>query len=93
MNNNLIKILSYKAPMNVDHTGGIDIAYLRVIVFDNGKIAPVTIAVIGSNRRMCGIKFSVFNADESIENGVFLPVSQSEWDTRVMEKQKIKASV
>ena len=49
--------------------------YFRVIVFDNGKIAPVTISVIGSNRRMCGIKFSVFSADESIENGVFLPVS------------------
>ncbi|CAD8211824.1 unnamed protein product [Paramecium pentaurelia] len=68
-------------------------SYRRVIAFDNGKIAQVTIQVIGSNRRMCGIKFSVFNVDETIENGVFLPVSQSEWDTRAMEKQKIKASV
>ncbi|CAD8114766.1 unnamed protein product [Paramecium primaurelia] len=68
-------------------------SYRRVIAFDNGKIAQVTIQVIGSNRRMCGIKFSVFNIDETIENGVFLPVSQSEWDTRAMEKQKIKASV
>ncbi|CAD8194061.1 unnamed protein product [Paramecium octaurelia] len=68
-------------------------SYRRVIAFDNGKIAQVTIQVIGSNRRMCGIRFSVFNVDETIENGVFLPVSQSEWDTRAMEKQKIKASV
>ncbi|CAD8209432.1 unnamed protein product [Paramecium octaurelia] len=68
-------------------------SYRKVIAFDNGKIAQVTIQVIGSNRRMCGIKFAVFNVDETIENGVFLPVSQSEWDTRAMEKQKIKASV
>ncbi|CAD8201875.1 unnamed protein product [Paramecium pentaurelia] len=68
-------------------------SYKKVIAFDNGKISQVTIQVIGSNRRMCGIKFSVFNIDETIENGVFLPVSQIEWDTRAMEKQKIKASV
>lgn len=42
--------------------------------------------MIGANRRMCGVKFAVFNIDETIENGVFLPVSQSEWDTRAMEK-------
>lgn len=35
---------------------------------------------------MCGIKFSIFNIDETVEHGVFLPVSQIEWDTKAMER-------
>ncbi|CAD8198363.1 unnamed protein product [Paramecium octaurelia] len=68
-------------------------SYKRMILYDNSKISVVTIQVIGANRRMCGVKFSVFNVDTSQEIGVYLPTSQGEWDLRSLDKQKIKSSV
>jgi len=57
-----------------------------MILFDNGHLAPVTMSVIGSNRRMCGVKLSVYSVDDSQEYGVFLPTSQGEWDMRAIDK-------
>ncbi|CAD8175655.1 unnamed protein product [Paramecium pentaurelia] len=68
-------------------------SYKRMILYDNSKISVVTISVIGANRRMCGVKFSVFNIETTQEIGVYLPTSQGEWDLRSLDKQKIKSSV
>ncbi|CAD8188832.1 unnamed protein product [Paramecium octaurelia] len=68
-------------------------SFKRMILYDNSKISVVTISVIGANRRMCGVKFSVFNIETTQEIGVFLPTSQGEWDLRSLDKQKIKSSV
>ncbi|CAD8192970.1 unnamed protein product [Paramecium pentaurelia] len=68
-------------------------SYKRMILYDNSKISVVTIQVIGANRRMCGVKFSVLNVDTTQEIGVYLPTSQGEWDLRSLDKQKIKSSV
>lgn len=46
-----------------------------MILYDNAKIAVVTISVIGANRRMCGVKFSIFDIEHSQEYGVYLPTS------------------
>ncbi|CAD8107461.1 unnamed protein product [Paramecium sonneborni] len=64
-----------------------------MILYDNNKISVVTISVIGANRRMCGVKFSVFDVQTTQEIGVYLPTSQGEWDLRSLDKQKIKSSV
>ncbi|CAD8107463.1 unnamed protein product [Paramecium sonneborni] len=68
-------------------------SYKRMILYDNNKISVVTISVIGANRRMCGVKFSVFDVQTTQEIGVYLPTSQGEWDLRSLDKQKIKSSV
>ena len=39
--------------------------FFRVITHDNGKIAPLTVSIIGSNRKMSGVKFSVYNIEDS----------------------------
>lgn len=49
--------------------------YIRMILYDNSKISVITISVIGANRRMCGVKFSVFNVETTQEIGVYLPTS------------------
>lgn len=46
-----------------------------MILYDDSKISVVTISVIGANRRMCGVKFSIFNIETTQEIGVYLPTS------------------
>ncbi|KAM3130070.1 hypothetical protein pb186bvf_017868 [Paramecium bursaria] len=67
--------------------------YKRVLTHDNGKIAPLTVSIIGSNRKMSGVKFSVYNIEDSQEYGIFLPATQYEWDVRQLGKMKLKKSV
>ena len=53
--------------MTVVHTKGnyLIINCFRVLTHDNGKIAPLTVSIIGSNRKMSGVKFSVYNIEDS----------------------------
>jgi hypothetical protein len=51
-------------------------------------------SIVGIQRRMLGIKISIFDVEECGENGVFFPATQSDWDLRSIEKSsRIKASV
>ena len=53
----------------------------------------MTYQVLGSNRKMCGVKFAVFIPEDTVEYGIFMPATANEWDLRVIDKMKIKSSV
>ena len=62
----LIKILSFKIHMIVVLIKGkYVILSHRVLTHDNGKVTPLTVSIIGSNRKMSGVKFSVYNIEDS----------------------------
>jgi hypothetical protein len=55
---------------------------------------PLTISIIGVNRRLLGVKVVSFDLEECVEHGVFITATPNDWDLRGSDKiYKAKASV
>jgi len=67
----------------------------RYVVSNSNKYKNVlTLSVFGINRRMLGLKISLFSLEDCIEQGVFINPTQADWDFRGPDKMsKIKMSV